>query len=148
MQWPVYLFMPSWNFFYQYFSRPSSWLLSDITFVKTVIRGEHFFSPKLLFSDFILYSKTMKIESIDRETTKSDICKTRTRLKVEKDCEKWRKCWLPAFSPFPPMFPKGISTSPLIHCIYFDRVRSKFTELNDQNLLQIVIFKHGPEQKR
>ena len=27
--------------------------------------------------------------------------------KVEKHCEKRRKCWLPAFSPFPSMFSKG-----------------------------------------
>ena len=27
--------------------------------------------------------------------------------KVRKHCEKRRKCWLPAFSPFPTMFSKG-----------------------------------------
>ena len=28
-------------------------------------------------------------------------------MKGEKHCEKRRKCWLPAFSPFPTMFSKG-----------------------------------------
>ena len=28
--------------------------------------------------------------------------------RVEKHCGKWRKCWLPAFSPFPTMFSKGL----------------------------------------
>ena len=29
---------------------------------------------------------------------------------VEKDCEKRRKCWLPAFYPFPTMFSKDLHT--------------------------------------
>ena len=42
---------------------------------------------------------------------------------------------------FPQCFPRVISTGPLTYCIYFERFRSRFTKLNDQNLLQIVIFK-------
>ena len=29
--------------------------------------------------------------------------------RVKKHCGKRRKCWLPAFSPFPTMFSKGLS---------------------------------------
>ena len=32
-----------------------------------------------------------------------------------------------------------------IHCIFFEKFRYQFTEMNDPKLLQIVIFKHGPE---
>ena len=35
---------------------------------------------------------------------------------VKKHCEKWRKCWLPVFSPFPTMFLKGFSYSVIKSC--------------------------------
>ena len=35
---------------------------------------------------------------------------------VRKHCGKWRKCWLPAFSPFPTIFPK---------CLFLKVVKSQ-----------------------
>ena len=32
-----------------------------------------------------------------------------------KHCEKWRNCWLPAFSPFPTMFSKGFCLEFFMH---------------------------------
>ena len=49
----------------------------------------------------------IKIESICRQPNNSDskikICFRKSR----KHCGKRRKCWLPAFSPFPTMFSKA-----------------------------------------
>ena len=35
-------------------------------------------------------------------------------VKVKKHCGKRRKCWLPAFSPFPTMFSKGFSVGGIV----------------------------------
>ena len=62
--------------------------------------GEHYFFTKQNFS-------TVQIESTSRQQNKCDL-----KIKVclgmsRKHCGKRRKCWLPAFSPFPTMFSKG-----------------------------------------
>ena len=51
--------------------------------------------------------RLVQIESICRQQNKwklnIEICNGKGR----KHCGKWRKCWLPAFSPFPTMFSKA-----------------------------------------
>ena len=47
------------------------------------------------------------IESICRQQIKCDQINEVYSLNGRKCCGKWRKCWLPAFSPFPTMFSKG-----------------------------------------
>ena len=50
----------------------------------------------------------VQIESICRQKTE---CNLKTEIlfgMFRRHCGKWRKCWLPAFSPFPTMFSKAV----------------------------------------
>ena len=49
--------------------------------------------------------KLVQVQSIYRRHIKCD-SKIEKNVVGRKHCEKWRKCWLPAFSPFPTMFSK------------------------------------------
>ena len=56
-------------------------------------------------------SKLLQIESISRRQNK---CDSKIEISFEKDrniCGKRKKCWLPAFSPFPTMVSKGVIKS-------------------------------------
>ena len=52
-----------------------------------------------------------KIKSICRQQNKCDSKKGNLLGKDRKHCRKRRKCWLPAFSLFPTVFPKDSFTS-------------------------------------
>ena len=52
--------------------------------------------------------RLVQIQSICRRQNK---CNLKTEIltgMAGKHCGKWRKCWLPAFSPFPTMFSKSL----------------------------------------
>ena len=53
------------------------------------------------------FFRLVQIQSICRRQNK---CDSKTQIcsgKGRKHCGKRRKCWLPAFSPFPTMYSKG-----------------------------------------
>ena len=51
----------------------------------------------------------VQIESFRRRQNKCDSKAEISFGEGRKHCEKRRKCWLPAFSPFPAMFSKAFS---------------------------------------
>ena len=67
---------------------------------------------KLVLSELFTKQQNFRlaqIESICRLQTK---CDSKIEIEVKKDGKhsgKMRKCWLPAFSPFPTMFSKALS---------------------------------------
>ena len=52
--------------------------------------------------------RLVQIESICKQQNKRNLKTAILFGKGRKHCGKRRKCWLPAFSPFPTMFSKGI----------------------------------------
>ena len=56
-------------------------------------------------NDNILSLSKLKVFADDKSDLRFEICFVKSR----KHCRKKRKCWLPAFSPFPTMFSKVFS---------------------------------------
>ena len=66
-----------------------------------------FFSFLIIFFSKLQISRLVQIESICRRQNKCNLTPEILFGMGRKHCGKRRKCWLPAFSPFPTIFSKG-----------------------------------------
>ena len=62
----------------------------------SVRKSVHPTTKFIFISALILYHTIQTLNERERDGFK--------KKEKKKDCGKWRKCWLPAFSPFPTMF--------------------------------------------
>ena len=74
----------------------------------------HVFALLILYSVYttkgslVLWFRPVQIERVGRRQNKFDSKVELCFRKSRKHCGKRRKCWLPAFSPFPTMFSKAL----------------------------------------